>query len=280
MIDEKISDRCFASFRDYVHKLTGITIDKNRSAMLVGRIRKRVFDLGLSDYDSYLDVLKNSKEEELFFTDLITTNETYFYRTPRIWDFIENEFMPKHFSENSKLLKAWSAASSTGDEAHTLGIVFEHFKQKNPSFGYSILGTDISSSVVDRATEGLYIGRPVERFRETRGELFKKYMVGDDEKGYRVLPYIKSHIKFKVHNLFNMLSGGQKFDLILLRNVLIYFTKEDQEKVLKNVFNCLSPRGFLIIGESESLNGIETNFESVSPLIYQPVGSGEKKDAA
>lgn len=280
MLDDTIDDKCFADYIDFVHKITGITIDKNRSSMLIGRIKKRVVELGMNDYESYLKHTKGNKEEELYFTNLITTNETYFYRTPRIWEFIENDFLPNYFKEHSKQINIWSAASSTGDEGHTLGIVCQHFKESNQGFSYKILGTDISSSVVARATEGVYIGRPVRRFRDTREDLFSNYMVGDDEVGYKVIPSIKNNIRFKVHNLFDSLKENQQFDLILLRNVLIYFTKEDQEKVIENMYHMLSPHGYLIIGESESLNRINSNFESVSPLIYCPRRVAKNKDAA
>ncbi|MEO0335599.1 MAG: protein-glutamate O-methyltransferase CheR [Pseudomonadota bacterium] len=266
-------------FRTFVHKVTGITLDESRSSMLVGRIRKRVIELELKDYESYLQLVKSNRDEETRFTTLITTNETYFYRTPRVWDFIENEFLPKHFQDESKKVKIWSAAASTGDEAHTLGIVCEDFRSKNPAFGYSVLGTDISEKVINKANQGVYKGRPTQRFRDTRPDLFQKYMIGSDSEGFRVNPEIKFQIRFKIHNLFQALSGEQKFDLVLLRNVLIYFSKRDQELVLQNIRKVLSPKGYLIIGESESLNRLDTPFEPVKPLIYRPALKDEREAA-
>ena len=188
--------------------------------------------------------------------------------------------MPNHFKSHSGPLNIWSAASSTGDEAHTLGVVCQSFKDVNAGFEYRILGTDISSAVVEKAEKGIYVGTPVKRFRERREELFNKYMYGNDKDGYKVIPSIKNNIKFKTHNLFNPLKSNYKFDLILLRNVLIYFTKKDQEHVLANIHNSLSPKGYLIIGESESLGRIDTQFEFVSPLIYRPCIAVRNKDSA
>jgi chemotaxis protein methyltransferase CheR len=267
MSEETLSESCFHNYRKMIHDLTGITIDINRKSMLVGRIRKRVAELALSNYEDYLKYIKENKDEEKCFVTLITTNETYFYRTPRVWDFIEKSYLP---NLQKKDIKVWSAACSTGDEAHTLGIICQQHKDKVQSFNYKVTGTDISASVLKKASEGLYVGRAVERFRETRAELFQKYMIGDDTNGYKVLPSIKNNIKFESHNLFRAFEHNEKFDLILLRNVLIYFNKEDQEKVLSNMYKCLAPDGFLIIGESESLYRLETDFESVSPLIYRP----------
>ena len=131
------------------------------------------------------------------------------------------------------------------------------------------MGTDISSAVIEKAINGKYAGRSVKRFKEARWSLFQKYMIGSESIGYQVLPEIKKNIHFKEHNLLNVLSENQKFDLILLRNVLIYFSKIDKEKVLAKLCEKLSPNGYLIIGESESLNALNSNFESVFPLIYK-----------
>ena len=109
-------------------------------------------------------------------------------------------------------------------------VCFVKFKDTPPGFAYRILGTDISQKVVDQAKHGLYSGRSLKRFREMRPDLFKKYMEGSDEKGYQVSAQIKQNIDFKVHNLFARLEGEDKYDLILLRNVLIYFTKEIKRK--------------------------------------------------
>jgi chemotaxis protein methyltransferase CheR len=277
MIADEINDKCFEDFRSFVHEITGITIDSKRSSMLVGRIRKRVTHLELASYEDYLKLIKRDKDEKVFFTDLITTNETYLYRTPRIWDFIEKEFLPSY---SKKTVQIWSAAASTGDEAHTLGVVCQNFKAHNPGFDYRILGTDISPSVIGRAREGIYAGRAMNKIRELRSDLFHKYFKGNDDSGYQVIPSIKDKIRFEVMNLFESAKAGKKFDLILLRNVLIYFTKQDQEKVLENIHKAISPEGTLIIGESESLSRVNTEFESIGPLTYQLKSKKKNEGAA
>ncbi|MBN20278.1 MAG: chemotaxis protein CheR [Bdellovibrionaceae bacterium] len=275
---EILNDSCFEKYIEYVHKLTGITIQKNRKQMLIGRIGRRMHELKIDKYESYLDYIKENKEEEQLFINRVTTNETYFYRTPRIWDFITQDFLDQWYAlHKNRSLTIWSAASSTGEEAHTMGVICEDFRSKNLGFNYRILGTDISTRVLDIATKGVYNGRAIERFRNTKKELFERYMKGDDELGYQVLPQIKSKIEFKPHNLFEV-NKNETYDLIFLRNVLIYFTEEDQEKVIHNMHKALNPDGYLIIGESESLHRINTPFESVSPLIYQDKAS--KKAAA
>ena len=269
LVYDKIGDRSFTKYIRFIHENTGITIPENRRSMLISRIRKRLRKLRIPNYRSYLTLIKNSKEEKRFFINLITTNETYFYRTPRIWRYIEDEFLPKQAATSSKVINIWSAAASTGEEAHTLGVLCQNFKDNNVNFRYKIMGSDISTSVIEKATEGKYLGRSIQRFKEARWPLFQKYMIGNETIGYQVLPQIKNNIHFTVHNLFHGLTENQKFDLILLRNVLIYFSKVDKEEVLKNLHRKLNPGGNLIIGESESLNSLHSNFESVAPLIYR-----------
>lgn len=275
-----LSEKCFLDFKEFVHKLTGIELIENKKVMLAGRLRKRARELKCDSFEAYFDYLKKNKEEEKFLTIAVTTNETYFYRTPRVWDYFENEYLPHFFESGGRQLNVWSAASSTGDEAHTIGIVCENFKTSHSGFDYKVIGTDISSRVVDVAIEGLYVGRPVRRFKEARSDLFEKYMVGDDENGYQVIHQVKSKISFSIHNLFSTYRGGRKFDLVFLRNVLIYFSKNDQEKVLQNIAQTLNPNGILIIGESESLNRINTSFTSVKPFIYSLGRDNAYKGAA
>ena len=268
--DDTISDSCFAELLKLTHKLTGITIGENRRSMLVSRLRKRLRANTVSDFDSYVKILRTEPAEAQHFVNCVTTNETYFFRTPRIWAYLKTEFIPQWIGANqSKPLRAWSAAASTGEEAHTLGVVLESFRKKHKGFDYKITGTDISSRVIDVAKEGRYNGRSIERFRQTEGDLFQAHMIGNDKEGFQAAPEIRERIEFKTHNLFENLRQAGQFDVIFLRNVLIYFSKVDQERVLGNIQKVLKPGGALLIGESETLSQIQTDFTSVSPLIYR-----------
>lgn len=256
------------------HDFTGITIRPERRSMLEGRLRKRLRHLNLDNFTDYLDYIKRQPEEREGFINAVTTNETYFYRTPRVWEYIEEKFLPCWYAANKgKTINVWSAASSTGEEAHTLGIFMQQFKDANSGFEYRVKGTDIDSSVVEKARAGIYNGRSVERFRVARPELFSQYLKGSDDDGYAIQPGIKSRLEFTLFNLFSVNASAQEFDLVLLRNVLIYFNREDQEKVMATVHKRLKPGGVVIIGESESLNNINTSFEYIAPTIYQPLAS-------
>lgn len=269
-----LNEKCLNEFIKVIHDLTGITIATNRNSMIEGRLRKRVTGLQLQSYESYLKLVKEDRSEQVFFIDLVTTNETYFFRTPRIWEYIENKFLPNWLATHPKqVFLVWSAASSSGEEAHTLGIVCQAFKEKNPTFLYQIFGSDISNEMVRLCQSGHYSGRSIESFRTTKPEYFGKYMRKIDDESYQVIPEIKSRLRFQQHNLFRAFQSKDRFDLILIRNVLIYFKSDDQEKVISLIEPRLSEGGLMIIGESESLTHIKTSFKSVEPLVYK-IGAG------
>lgn len=276
-----LSDKQFNALSKIVHGLTGITIRPERKIMLEGRLSKRLRALEFNDFDAYIDYIGDHSDEQEAFINAVTTNETYFYRTPRIWEYIEDKFLQQWYSENKgQTLTAWSAASSTGEEAHTLGIVLQDFKERNTGFRYQIIGTDIDSSVLQTATKGLYNGRSIFRFRNDKENLFSRYMSGNDESGYTVVPEIKENIKFKHLNLFKPGNFNQKYSLVLLRNVLIYFNKQDQENLMNLIHQRLNSSGIVVIGESESLNNLSTQFSTIVPTIYERSENARKADAA
>lgn len=279
-VNDTLSDKTYDELLGLIHKHTGITIGPGRKSMLVSRFRPRLRATGLPDFDAYLSMLKNDKDELEQFIDSITTNKTLFYRTPRIWSYLSDIFIPEWIgAQHGRKLNVWSAAASTGEEAHTAGMLLEGFRQKHSSFDYQIIGTDISPRVIDIAKTGLYSGRSIQRFKEAEPDLFNAHMVGDETNGYSVTKDIKSRIRFSTHNIFKPYRHTSKFDIVLLRNVLIYFTKPDQEKALQNVDRSLQSDGVLVIGESETLSPLNTNFSSVAPLIYRPGAEAAGKAA-
>lgn len=280
---ESIQDKCFEKLLSLIHELTGITIHKNRKSMVLGRLRKRALALGLDSYESYCERVSSSAAEKAIFIDLMTTNETYFYRTPRIWSHVLEKFLPQWIENNrGKTFQAWSAAASSGEEAHTLAVLLHSFRQQHPAFQYQILGTDISNEMIERCQEGRYRGRSVESFRNARPDLWSRYFRENEPGDFSVIPEIKQRIRFKRHNLFQSLPDSISFDLILLRNVLIYFNSQDQARALSLIRPKLDSKGILVIGESESLAHIKTDFASVEPLIYRvsPLTAKGSTDAA
>lgn len=269
-INDTLSDHDFAELVKFTHDLTGITIQPNRKSMLVSRLRSRLRATSAKDFKSYLKLLKTDSSEAELYVDAVTTNKTLFFRTPRIWSYLIDDFIPAWIKAgHNRPMEVWSGASSTGEEIYTAGMVLEDFRKKHQGFDYRIIGTDVSERVIGIAEQGLYRGRVVDMFRTSSPDLFAKYMIGSEADGYHVTKDIRSRIKFQRHNVFKPFQTRSKYDIALLRNVLIYFTHEDQERAVANVERSLRSDGVLIIGESESLSPLQTHYVCVSPLVYR-----------
>lgn len=251
----------FKKILDLVHLWTGITLGESKKTLVQGRLRPRLKILGLTSYKDYFLYLQENKGEQQEFINLITTNETSFFRTNRVWDYFRTEFLEKW--DQKAPLKIWSAASSTGEEAYSLAMSCEEHRLKKPSFDYEIFASDISSKVVNIAQKGEYAGRSIDSFKQTHPTLFNKFF----HEG-KVERKLKEKIHFSTHNLFHQPFKKDYFDIVFLRNVLIYFELKDQERVLQNIALSLKKDGILIIGESESLNSMKTSFEYIKPLVY------------
>jgi chemotaxis protein methyltransferase CheR len=216
-----------------------------------------------------LKCLNEDKNEIQNFINLVTTNETSFFRTQRVWDYLTNVFLPGWMKTNPReSLRIWSGAASTGEELYTIGICCEEFKAKNPLFTYSLIGTDIDTNVLATAEKGEYSGRSIEAFKNSNKAWFDKYLIPEGD-GFKVIDSLRQKIKFTQHNLFNPPSQANTYHLVFLRNVLIYFEPEDCEKVLANISRALINQGTLVIGESESLSRLKTPFLFKAALVYE-----------
>lgn len=252
-----------------VHRYTGIVMAERKWTLLHGRLRRRVQELQLQSYDEYLAVLDRSKDEVARFIDLVTTNETSFFRTARVWQYLTDDFFPAWYGSNAgKTMNIWSAAASTGEEAYSLAMTAEEFRLKHRDFTYRIVATDIAQGVLDVGTAGIYRGRNAEGLKSSRRDMLEKYFELQDN-AYRALPQLRNNIAFRQHNLYQGLGGPDRFDLVLLRNVLIYFDETGQEVVVESVRRSMAPNAVLVIGESESLHRIRSGLVFQQPLIYR-----------
>jgi chemotaxis protein methyltransferase CheR len=268
-IDQDVEPAVRRALFDQVRRHTGIAMNERKWIMLKGRLRRRIMTLGLPDYRDYLRVLDTSAEEVRDFIDLVTTNETSFFRTPRIWEYVANEFLPKWTAERpSTPMRVWSAASSSGEEAWSMAMLCEEFRARNPGFRYSIVGTDISDGILASANMGRYNGRSMEGLRQNHPALLQKYFRSTAAE-IVVGEALRAQVAFRRHNLYDVPRDIGPFDLVLLRNVLIYFDVDGQKAVLANVRRAMRPEGVLIVGESESLSRVAAGFAFEQPLIYR-----------
>lgn len=250
-----------------IHLLTGITISEQKKTMIQSRLRKRMRHLSLATFEEYIDWVDKDKNEVQEFINVVTTNETSFFRTPRIWDYFQVDFLPKWYAANpDRQLKIWSAAASSGEEGFSLAICCMEFQRKNPKFDFKIIATDISTTVLDEAQKGVFGSRSVEFLRKSKPQVFENYFSAVEDGFFKISSVLKPKVSFTTHNLFTLKKDC--FDIVFLRNVLIYFNSNDQEKVLSNVAHSILENGMLVIGESESLNRLDTPYEFHQACIY------------
>lgn len=256
-----------------VREHTGIAMTDRKRTLLERRLRPRMLALDIGSFQGYVQRVRDDRAEVPHFIDLVTTNDTLFFRTPHVWDYVEHEFLPRWWREHpGQTLKVWSAAVSSGEELYSIAMLCDQFQAAAPGFRYRILATDISRQMLALADAGRYAGRSVERLMASHPERAKKYFQGDGD-GLRVAGALKEHVTLAQHNLLKPLQrhGGladQGYDLVFLRNVLIYFDREYQLEVLKQVRRSMARQARLILGESESLTGLDTACQFERPLIY------------
>ena len=258
--------------RELVYQRSGISLESGKEQLIESRLRRRLRALEIHDALVYLDFLEQNPAEYEHFVNVFTTNETSFFRTVRVWRYIEETLLTQWSEDCSKPRQVWSAASSTGEEPYSLAMSVDHFNRRSEQkIKVKILGSDISTEVVAKAKSGSYSGRTINRLKASRPEALLSYF-SQREDEYSLRPAISQAVQFRQHNLFKNPPYNAHYDLVMLRNVLIYFNNKDQEAVLSNIYRSLKPGGVLIVGESESLSNLDTAFEYCEPLIYKKKG--------
>lgn len=261
----EISPFAFHKIRDYVYRTAGIIIGNDKTAMVTGRLWRRLELYGHTTYEAYFAYVSSHEgaQERATMLDLLTTNETYFFREPAHFDFLRDEIIPQQ--RNNKM-RVWCAASSTGEEPHSIAMVLADTMGKGD---WEILATDISGKVLDHARTGVY---RAERINHIPDEYLKNYCrrgIGEYEGMLAVVPSLRSRIKFELHNLLHARQDNEQFDVIFLRNVLIYFDHATKQKVIENLMQSLRPGGWLILGHCESLHGLSLSLNTLRPSIYR-----------
>jgi len=261
--------KTFNKIREIVYEKSGISLGEQKQALVSARVSKRMRSLGISDSRDYLKyVMKDESGEELVsLLDVISTNVTNFYREADHFDFL-TEVFSKWVDDGQKRFRFWSAASSTGEEPYTMAITLLEVL-KDRSVDLKILGTDISTVVLEKSREAVYTEKriePVPRIIRTR--YFHK-IKNNGSVEYAVNDSLKKLIVFKRLNLsippFPMRGP---MDAIFCRNVMIYFDNVVRKKLIDEMYRLLKPGGYLILGHSESLTAIPSDFEAVKPSVY------------
>ena len=273
---DKIGDKDFVRFCDFVYQRCGITLSDNKRDLVHSRLAKRLRSLGLDSYEEYFDLLYNGRDNEqeiVNLLDAISTNVTFFFREDKHFDFLVDTVIPVLESSkkrgSERKIRIWSAGCSTGEEPYSLVITFaENMTLEN--WDFRILATDISTNVLSHARKGVY---EQERLRNVSGTLMKKYFTGSrDGSRFQVNQKLASSIKFARLNLMHDFPFRGRFDCIFCRNVMIYFDRPTQEQLVNKFSSFLNPGGYLMIGHSESLTNVKHDLTYVQPSLYRKKG--------
>ena len=263
---QTITDQEFDQFRKLIYRIAGISLSDAKRILLVGRLTRRLRHYGFDsfgDYYRYLTADAHADELQIM-VDLLTTNETYFFREPQHFDFLA-DFAGKRRGRPTPF-RIWSGASSSGEEAYSMAMTLA---EALPEGSWEVFGSDISLTVLEKARAALY---SMERIDGIPQAFLRKYClkgVRDQAGNILIAPELRRQVRFAQINLTLPIHGVGEFDAIFLRNVMIYFDVETKRRVVENMLPFLKPDGVFVVGHSESLNGISERVQAVRPTIYR-----------
>lgn len=260
-----ITDQEFTQFQRFIFESAGITLSSSKQALVSGRLAKRLSVHRLETFNDYFQLLVSGHhlDEVQMAIDLLTTNETYFFREIKHFDFLRQQALAAR--GKAGMFRVWSAASSSGEEAYSIAMVLADCLGDGP---WEVLGTDISSRVLHSAARALY---PMERARHMPPAYLRRFCLkgqGEHEGALLIERNLRHRVHFRQANLNTSLPELGQFDIIFLRNVMIYFSDDTKRQVVSRVVAPLRPGGHFCIGHSESLNDISQAVRPVAPSIY------------
>lgn len=261
-MDVVIEDLDYNLFKKKVYEFMGLDLNSYKQKQMYRRLNSLLQRLNLKNYSDYFNLIRSDAEKLEEFKNYVTINVTEFYRNPEKFDDLIKFIIPELIRNNPSQLKIWSAGCSLGAEAYTMSMIMqEHFRTTK----YSILATDIDEEIIRRAKQGIYIENEIRNIpKHVFGKYFEK-----TEKGARVTDYAKANVIFKKNNLLED-RFDHDFDLILCRNVVIYFTEEAKNLLYKKFYDALRPNGILFVGGTENiLNSKEIGFTVPKPFFYK-----------
>lgn len=262
-----MTGRDFDEIAALAYKHTGIVLGRHKANMVYGRIARRLRQLHMATFREYLSYLNdNFAKESTDFINLITTNLTSFYREAHHFEFLKSTAFPELKQKTEKRIRIWSSGCSIGQEAYT--VAFTLVEAAFPaSWDVKILATDLDSNVIETGRKGVY---PIDHVASISDAKIEKYFQkSKDGKQVKVRDNIINMVHFKRLNLLESWPMQGLFDVIFCRNVVIYFDRETQKKLFDRYADYLPVGGYLIIGHSESINGLSDRFEPVGNTIYR-----------
>ena len=265
-----LSDHDFKRFSDLVYQKCGINLHDGKKTLVRARLGKRLRQGGFKDFNSYYRFVSQSDNEQelVHLLDAISTNLTSFFREEKHFVFLKEKVFPVLEKEKRKRIQIWSAGCSSGEEPYSLAMSSLEYFGVNGAVDIQILASDISTRVLSQAQRGVY---REERVINIKPPFLRKYFqrgVGAQEGNVRVKGFIRDRVRFERINLMEPFPFKERFDVIFCRNVMIYFDKTTQERLVNKFYEALVIGGYLFIGHSESLTGATHPFKYTMPTVY------------
>jgi chemotaxis protein methyltransferase CheR len=260
-----LQEKEFAQFSDLIYRIAGINMSPAKKPLVTSRLAKRLKHYELSSYGEYFQMITSAsgKTELQMAVDLLTTNETHFFREPKHFDFLRQRILPAR--KPGKTLRIWSAACSTGEEPYSIAMQLDEVLGCAP---WEIVASDLSTRVLERARSGLY---PMARMPEIPRYYLSNYCLkgtGTQEGVLLIERKLRERVQFMQYNLTEAPPKLGEFDVIFLRNVMIYFDQDTKRQVVSRLLSLLRPGGYFFVGHSETLNGINEDMRLVQPSVY------------
>ena len=274
-----LSKKEFEQLSRFIYEKCGIRMPPIKKTMLETRLRKRLRALGFQNFSEYCDFLfdkKSSNDEIIHMIDVVTTNKTDFFREPSQFVYLSQAVIPEMINLSGtrirRKLKVWSAGCSSGEEPYTIAMVLAEFANQVTGFDFSILATDISTQVLEKAALGIY---DLDRVEPIPYDLKRKYLLKSKDKRknlVRISAELRRLVDFKRLNFMDNEFGlSEKYDVIFCRNVIIYFDKFTQEGLISKLFENLVTGGYLFLGHSETILNMNLPMVQVAPSTYKKI---------
>ena len=265
MLGVTLKEKEFTQFCDLIFRIAGISMSPTKKSLVTSRLAKRLAHHGLASYGDYFNMITaaSGKAELQTAVDLLTTNETHFFREPKHFEFLRQQIL--HAVKTGKSLRVWSAACSTGEEPYTIAMLLDEILGNAQ---WEVVASDLNTQVLAQARSGLY---PIERMSEIPQYYLSNYCLkgtGSQEGKLLIGRKLRERVQFIQHNLTDSPPKLGQFDIIFLRNVLIYFNQDTKSKVVARLLPLLRSGGHFLVGHSETLHGVTTDLHLVQPAIY------------
>jgi chemotaxis protein methyltransferase CheR len=276
LISKQLTDAEFKKFSDLIYQQVGIFMKVEKKELLNARLGKRLRACQLDSFQEYFDLISRPDQQKLEFVqflDSVSTNFTSFFREVSHFDYLKANVLPELVAQKASArdFVFWSSASSSGEEPYTLAMFLNEFGGQHAGFRYKIMATDISTRVLAMAASGVY---PLEQTTKVPNDILKKYFqkgLGSSAGKVKVKDDIRRQVNFQRFNLMDEFPWHGEMDVIFCRNVMIYFDRQTQEKLISKFYNCLNKGGYLFIGHSESIASLKHDFVQVEATTYKKI---------